>query len=62
MKSFSSEDSVVLILGANGITEKTGIASSKAWELISEGINKSINNAKIMFFRARDKEFLVKVG
>lgn len=61
-KNFSNEDICVYVLGANGVTEKTPITSSKAHELLSDSTNKSIRSTQVMFYRAVDKELFVKVN
>ncbi len=61
-KTFNAEDSVVYTLGANGVTEKTAVDSSSAWEMISAAQDKSLSSAKRMFYNAVDRELLVKTG
>ncbi len=58
--AFNGEDSVLYSLGASGVTEKTLIESSRAWEKISTAHDKSISTAKRMFYNAVDREFLFK--
>jgi len=61
-KTYSAEDSVIHTLGANGVTEKTSVESSRAWEMISTAHDKSLSSAKRMFYNAVDRELLVKVS
>lgn len=58
----SSDDNCVYVLGMKGVSEKSSIDPSKAFELISNAYDKSISTAKRMFFRAAESELFVKVS
>ncbi len=63
-KFLRDEDKVIYLLGSQGVTEKTSIELSQALEVISLGLDKSIQSAKISFYRAAsdDKGLFVKVS
>ncbi len=63
-KFLRDEDKIIFLLGSHGVTEKTSTELSQALEVISLGLDKSIQSAKISFYRAasEDKDLLVKVS
>ena len=63
-KFLKDEDKVVYLLGSHGVTEKTSIRLSKALEVLSQGLDRSISSSKTSFYRAasEDKGLFVKVS